>query len=306
MSSKITLQNLFEFANSSYKIDYNYKYNLSEEIKKIKEQNINEKSSMINYHFIELNYFHKNPNEEMVFLFPINSNNKWFHIINCFLIVNEKNYINKNNYERINLINSYFEKLNNNKNDTINYNNFIKNYKYNLIIIKENNIEIFDNGYDIYIIIISYDEEYYLIFNLLNKYYSKNSNIVEYFIRNNKNLQNTKNEKDQYLELQTNDECELSITELENNVLNISKQSKDIFIPHKNTSNTENNINKSNTSTNNKKDLIKSAKISLSIKQLQDIASELNIPLTSGNLKNGNPKYRTKAELFEDIKNYKI
>ena len=116
-----------------------------------------------------------------------------------------------------------------------------------------------------------------------------------------------KNDKDEYLELQTNDECELSLTELDDKKIIINTLKKNIFIPHKTTSNTETNIVKSSNSVENKKiDLVKNAKLTLSIKQLQDIAIELNISLTLGFLKNGNMKYRTKTELFEDIKNYKL
>jgi hypothetical protein len=190
-----------------------------------------------------------------------------------------------------------------------NYNNFLKNYKYNLIIIKDNNIDIFNNNFDTYIIMIYYENDFYPLYNLMTKHFKNNSNIIEYILASkNKNIiKNEKNEKDEYLELQTNDECELSITELDEKKTVLSKFSKDIFIPHKNTSNTDNNVIKStNSIENKKKELIKNTKITLSIKQLQDIATELNVPLTFGNLKNGNPKYRTKQELFEDIKNCKL
>ena len=334
--SKLTLQNLLEYGSSSYIIDYNYKYNLIEEIKKLKQSTLNEKAVLFKYDFIELNYFYKNPYEEMVFVFPINSTEKWFQFINSFLIIHENNYLQHNNYERQNIINSYYDLLTNKNENNKNYNEFIKEYKYNLIIIKDdtgnkdNNLEIFDNNFDKYIIMISYENEYYPLYNLLTKHFKDTSNIVELLLTNkNKNtIKNEKDknekdknekdrndkdknekdkyEKDEYLELQTNDECELSLTELDEKKTILTKFSKDIFIPHKNTSNTDTNINKSNDSDSKKKDLIKNTKITLSIKQLQDIATELNISLTSGNLKNGNPKFRTKQELFEDIKNCKL
>ena len=310
--SKLTLQNLLEYGSSSYIIEYNNKYNLNEEIKKIKQNNLNEKAVLFKYDFIELNHFYKNPYEEMVFVYPINSTEKWFQFINSFLIIQDPNYLKNNNYERLNIINSSYDKISNKTENYENYNNFLKNYKYNLIIIKDNNIDIFNNNFDTYIIIISYDNEFYPLYNLITKHFKNNSSIVEFlFTSKNKNIIKNerldKNEKDEYLELQTNDECELSITELDEKKTILSKFSKDIFIPHKNTSNTENNANKSSNSTENKKkDLIKNTKITLSIKQLQDIATELNVPLTSGTLKNGNPKYRTKQELFEDIKNCKL
>ena len=99
-------------------------------------------------------------------------------------------------------------------------------------------------------VIIYYDDEFYPLYNLITKYFKNNSSIVE-FLFSNKNIiknDNNKNDKDEYLELQTNDECEISITELDEKKTIITKFSKDIFIPHKNTPNTDNNGNKSNNS----------------------------------------------------------
>jgi hypothetical protein len=301
--SKLTLQNLLEYGISSYIIDCNYKYDLSKEIVKIKQNNLNEKTTLIKFDFIELNYFYKNPYEEMVFVYPINSINGWFQFINCFLIIFEKDYLNKNNYERENIINSYYEKLSNKNENIDNYNTFLKNNKYNLIVIKDNDICVYNNGYEIYLIIVFFEEECYPLYNLLTKYFKKNSYIVKLLI----DKQNNKNDKDEYKELQTNDEYELSLTEQDEKKTIMNKFKKDIFIPHKNTSNTDTNIIKSNDSTDNKKkDLIKNAKLTLSVKQLQDIASDLNLSLVNGNLKNGNPKFKTKTELLEDIKNCKL
>ena len=312
--SKLTLQNLLEYGSSSYIIDYNYKYNLSEEIKKIKQNTLNEKAILFKFDFIELNYFYKNPHEEMVLIYSTNSTNKWHQFLNCFLIIYDNAYIKNDNYGRKNIITSYYDKLPN-KSETIeNFNNFLKSYKYNLIVINnnnnnnnnnDNNFNIFNNNHDMYLIIILFENEYYSLYNLLTKHFKSNSNIVEYFINKNKN--NNKNDKDEYLELQTNDDCELTLTELDDKKTILNKFTKDIFIPHKITSNTDTNIVKSNESLDSKKkELYKNAKITLSVKQLQDIATELNIPLVSGTLKNGNPKYRTKQELFEDIKNCKL
>ena len=309
--SKLTLQNLLEYGTSSYILDNNHKYNLSEEIKKIKQNSLNEKAVIFKYDFIELNYFHKNPYNEMVLIYSISSNNKWHQFLNCFLILYDNTYIKNDNYEKKNLVISYFDKLPNKTETLDNFNSFLKNYKFNLIIISDNDINIFNNGYDKFLIIVLFENEYYPLYNLLTKYFKSNSSIVEYIIKNNTNNNNNnkknKNEKDEYLELQTNNECELSLTELDDKKIIINKFTKDIFIPHKNTSNTDTNALKSNDSTDNKKkDLIKSAKTTLSLKQLQDIASLLEIPLVCGILKNGNPKYRTKPELLEDIKNCKV
>ena len=279
--SKLTLQNLLEYGASSYIIENNHKYNLSEEIKKIKQNNLNEKAVIFKYDFIELNYFHKNPYNEMVLIYSISSENLWYQFLNCFLIVSDNTYIKNDNYEKKNMVTSYYDKLPNKTETVDNFNNFLKNYKFNLIIISHNDINIFNNDYDKFLIIILFENEYYPLYNLLTKYFKSNSCVVQYFIKNNNtnntnnnNNKNNKNEKDEYLELQTNNECELSLTELDDKKLIINKFTKDIFIPHKNTSNTDTNVVKSNDSTDNKKkDLIKNAKTTLSLKQLQDIAS---------------------------------
>ena len=301
----IQLHNLVEYSLNCYKDDN--KHNPDKDIKKNLSKFKN--NEIFNYNFSELNLFIDKNNvnisfNDMVLISPIYNEEYFNQCINCLLLIDNDNYINKNNYEKLYKIKEIYKTLDYKNFNYENINTLFNSYNYNLIIINDG-VKIYSNHYEKYIIIIKIDDEYFPLYNINNKYFDNNNQIIKE-INNNYNVK--EDDKIECIDLQTYDDYKLEISEME------QKEQKykildTIFICEDDTQ--ENNeteiFNKTCNLTNDDKlQLISSIKKTHSLEKIQEIAIKLDIPIISGMHKNGKPKNRKKDDIYNNIKDYTI
>jgi hypothetical protein len=293
--NSINLQNIIEYIvplskNNNINGKKN-KINIQKEIETLLTNQ--KKDDVIKYSYIDLyniDIFSENHFNNFILLYPLNDSNEIDTFIHSFLLVTNDKYINLSYREQINTIQNYTSNFN--------YNTFNKYYNYILI---NDNKYIFKNHNSVkYLIFIIIDNKYYPIINYLQKFYLQDSEIIQY-IFNTLSKDNDEISHNEYMELETNNENMLNITEIKDDIViekSSKKQNKNIFILPKN--------NEESCSEDDLSKLIKSVKITMKLEELQKIALKLKIPIVSGETKTGNPKNRKKEELFTDIKNIKL
>ena len=293
--NSINLQNIIEYIvplskNNNINGKKN-KINIQKEIETLLTNQ--KKDDVIKYSYIDLyniDIFSENHFNNFILLYPLNDSNEIDTFIHSFLLVTNDKYINLSYREQINTIQNYTSNFN--------YNTFNKYYNYILI---NDNKYIFKNHNSVkYLIFIIIDNKYYPIINYLQKFYLQDSEIIQY-IFNTLSKDNDEISHNEYMELETNNENMLNITEIKDDIViekSSKKQNKNIFILPKN--------NEESCSEDDLSKLIKSVKITMKLEELQKIALKLKIPIVAGETKTGNPKNRKKEELFTDIKNIKI
>lgn len=293
--NSITLQNIVEY---TIPISTNKTIN----IKKIKTSfdkeiefllNNHKKNDIMKYTYVELyniDLFTENHFHNLIILYPLGNTNEIDSFIHSFLLITNDKYFNLSDHEKIKTINNY--------NSNFNYNTFNKYYNYLLI---SDDRYIFKNHNAVKTLaFIMIHGRYYPIINNLQKFYLQESEFIQYVF---KNLRKDSEEEshNEYMELETNNDNMLNITEKKEDLViekPSKKQNKNIFILPKNLEEvtTEDDLSK----------LVKSVKMTMKLEELQKIAQKLNISITDGNKKTGEPKNKKKEELINDIKNVKL
>jgi len=301
----IQLHNLVEYTLNCYRDDN--KHGPNKDIRKNLDKFKN--NEIFNYNFCELNLFIDKNNDnitlnDMVLISPIYNEEYFYQCINCLLLIDNDDYINKNNFEKLYKIKEIYNTLNYKDFDYENINTLFNNYDYNLIVINDG-VKIYSNHYEKYIIIIKIDNEYFPLYNINNKYFNNNNLIIKEI---NNNYSVKEDDKIECIDLQTYDDFKLEISEIEEKEQKY-KVSDTIFICEEDTKEiTETEIfNKTCSLTKDDKlQLISLIKKSHSLEKIQEIAIKLDIPIISGIQKNGKPKNRKKDSIYNDIKDYKI
>ena len=301
----IQLHNLVEYTLNCYRDDN--KHGSNKDIRKNLDKFKN--NEIFNYNFCELNLFIDKNNDnitlnDMVLISPIYNEEYFYQCINCLLLIDNDDYINKNNFEKLYKIKEIYNTLNYKDFDYENINTLFNNYDYNLIVINDG-VKIYSNHYEKYIIIIKIDNEYFPLYNINNKYFNNNNLIIKEI---NNNYSVKEDDKIECIDLQTYDDFKLEISEIEEKEKKY-KVSDTIFICEEDTKEiTETEIfNKTCSLTKDDKlQLISLIKKSHSLEKIQEIAIKLDIPIISGIQKNGKPKNRKKDSIYNDIKDYKI
>jgi hypothetical protein len=306
----ITLKSLVNYSLNCY---YNNIHN--------NEENPNDdllNSRFFNYKFISsCDVIKKKFIDEMILVSCIEDNNIYFQFINCLLLIDDDKYLDDNIYVKNNKIKNIYNLMNTNDKSYNNFGLLFKKHGYNMIVIENEKVNIFEYELEKYIIIVKMvNDEFYPLYNINNKFYNSNTNIIKKILNNefqdNKKIKieenlnkmyidnNENNDKVEYIDLETNNDykLEISINECENN------KNKNVFIINCEDGDEEENkkiINNDETIEN----LLKNIKKSGSLEIMQQIANKLNISIVDGKYKNGNLKYRKKDELYLDILEFK-
>ena len=306
----ITLKSLVNYTVNCY---YNNINNINEE--QTNDDLLNNR--LFNYKFISLSeVIKKKFVDEMVLISSIEDNNIYYQLINCLLLIDDDKYLDDNIYVKNNKIKNIYNEINTTDNSYENFGMLFKKYGYNMVVIENEKANIFDYELNKYIIIVKIKNgEFYPLYNINNKFYNKNTNIVKKILNNEfqdakkikieENLNkiciddnNENNDKVEYIDLETNNDYKLEISDNENE----TNKNDNVFIFNCDDEELKDKEINNNVSID---ELLKNIKKSGSLEIMQQIANKLNISIVDGKYKNGNLKYRKKDELYLDIIEYK-
>ena len=271
---------------------------ISDLLKKINNENF--ETFMFDY--INLNDIYDIQKNENVMLYPIpEKHEQKMHILNAILSITSENYINLKYVERLNIIQQH------------NFDSYVKNIQCNLyIIIDEITIEFYDNGFAKNIVIVKYKNYFFSVINILENYYDNFDDFILCLKTVYENMKHFKLEintdEDGFVEYYSeNQQIHEEKNINENTIFKKNKKTKNIFITmEEEVKNVELIEDKKETTfiktiEVNKDELLKKTKMTLTLGELQNIATQLNISIVAGLTKTNNPKNKTKLELYNNI-----
>ncbi len=269
---------------------------ISDLLKKINNENF--ETFMFDY--INLNDIYDIQKNENVMLYPIpEKHEQKMHILNAILSITNENYINLKYVERLNIIQQH------------NFDSYLKNIQCNLyIIIDEITVEFYDNGFTKNIVIVKYKNYFFSVINILDNYYDNYDDFILCLKMVYENMKHLKLEintdEDGFVEYYSENQP-INEDKNENTIFKKNKKTKNIFITmDEEVKNVELIEDKKETTfiktiEVNKDELLKKTKMTLTLGELQNIATQLNISIVAGLTKTNNPKNKTKLELYNNI-----